>query len=170
MVAAVLHLGQLSFERFEQKGTSDPGSALAPSCAESTAAAAELLGCTVDALTTALCEKRVLKERSPRTPREAAVARDALAKAAYERLFADLISIVNTALYAEAAERQRELFVGYMLPPQPSAALRSPPQPSAAFYSLPQPSTGHPKPSTAFHRPTHMPGPHLRFTPAVHTL
>ena len=115
-VAAVLHLGELRFEMIESS-SSDPGSRLADTCEEAAANAASLLGVTVEDLVRALTTRRIMGVLSQRTPREACVSRDTLAKAVYERLFNQVVASVNSALLSEATMReppQRELFIGLL--------------------------------------------------------
>lgn len=57
---------------------------------------------------------------SPRTPREATITRDTLAKGIYERNFASIVASVNAALVPDTSrgsaddEPQRELFIGLL--------------------------------------------------------
>ena len=114
--AAILHLGQLRFDAVETR-SADPASELAKECKDDAARASELLGCREDDLVWALTHRRIRGVPSPRTPREATIARDTLAKTVYERNFDAIVGRVNAALVpatAHADTPRRELFIGLL--------------------------------------------------------
>ncbi|GLH09491.1 Unconventional myosin IC [Gryllus bimaculatus] len=105
IVAAVLHLGNVGFT--EEEGAAK---VLKPEAAE---AAARLLGCEVPLLGAAL-QHRTIEVRgetvtSPLGRDTAIYARDALAKAVYDRLFSWLVARVNASLQGPAAARQNQM-------------------------------------------------------------
>ena len=79
-----LRLGQIDFASTQHK-TQDASAELSdePASQAAAAAVAELLGCTLDELSRALCTKVIMGGEVARTPREADVARHTLAKATY---------------------------------------------------------------------------------------
>ena len=155
--AAILHLGEIRFDALETR-SADPASVVSDSCAPAVAFAADLLGCTGSDLVWALTHRKIRGVPSPRTPREASVTRDTLAKAVYERNFDAIVKRVNTALVDDgkrAAAPHKELFIGLLdifgseifptngfeqvrhLLHLPSTTLHDPPCP---FADLPRPS------------------------------
>lgn len=75
-----------------------------------------MLGCKDEDLTWALTHRKIRGVPSPRTPREAAVARDTLAKAVYARNFEAIVGRVNSALSPHSTHTldRRELFIGLL--------------------------------------------------------
>ena len=97
--AAILHLGEVGFGPRDDRAGSGAGQSAAPSgetAKEAVARVARLLGCSAADLSDALLNRQIRTPGRPatrcaRTTKEAKGARDALAKAVYERLFARLV-------------------------------------------------------------------------------
>lgn len=106
IVASVLHMGNVGFAEDE----SGQATILKP---ESVAAVAKLLGCSTDRMAAALTH-RTIEARgecvtSPLSRETAIYARDALAKAVYDRLFTWLVSRINRSLHPDNANRKNNV-------------------------------------------------------------
>uniref|UniRef100_A0A7S2IWU7 Myosin motor domain-containing protein n=1 Tax=Haptolina brevifila TaxID=156173 RepID=A0A7S2IWU7_9EUKA len=114
VVAAVLHLGQITFDELPAAGKHEAGSKISDEAEAELAIVAELLGISAEDLRTALTTKTIMKNMEPRTLRESSLARDALAKALYSRLFNVIIYAVNEALSGMSTAPGRDLFIGML--------------------------------------------------------
>jgi myosin-5 len=96
-LAACLLLGNLTFD-----AAGDGASAVSTPTRQTLADASGALDLTPSALEEALVHKRLTirgeTSSSPRSPEQAAAARDALAKALFEGLFANLVATINAVL------------------------------------------------------------------------
>ncbi|XP_068260502.1 unconventional myosin-Ig [Nyctibius grandis] len=105
-LAAVLHMGNVEFV------AEGEGAAVAPGAVAAVAAVAELTGTAPDPLRRALVARTVaagggeLIEKG-HSPREAAYARDACAKAIYERLFGWIVARVNAGMATRGYDARR---------------------------------------------------------------
>ncbi|GFR43085.1 hypothetical protein Agub_g4092 [Astrephomene gubernaculifera] len=105
-VAAVLHLGNITFANGHVEGDSSSGHEGAvvadAAAAEALETAAELLGVDSGALTEALTTRQIQTPEGPivmpLTAQAATDARDSMAKVVYARLFEWLVAAVNTAV------------------------------------------------------------------------
>lgn len=106
--AAVLHLGDVSFEDAEMQGAD--GSTVKPEAQAALVKAAELLQVDANQLEIELCSYvRTVQGKSIRTfqpPETAAVARDSLVKALYGRMFDWLVERINQEMRASKEDQQ----------------------------------------------------------------
>lgn len=113
-VAAILHLGNIQFDAVSEE---NPNSRVAN--AEVLSTAADLLGVTPNALSTALTS-RVMKDKKqggedmvvPLTVPKAQAARDACAKAIYGRLFDSLVAKINDQIMSK--EKTKKSVIGVL--------------------------------------------------------
>ena len=102
VLAAILHLGNVEFEKFDERGGSE-GSRVKDPAALSTAAA--MLGLEVSALEQALTTRHLRTAQrlitTTNRPSEAAAARDAMAKALYSSTFDSIVASVNASLASQ---------------------------------------------------------------------
>jgi myosin heavy subunit len=103
-IAAVMHLGNIDFAK-NGDGANSKDTVVADNSKESFETVCSLLQCPSDAMQTALTTKtiKVMTEliKSPIEPEQAALSRDALAKALYGSMFDLIISRTNRALATE---------------------------------------------------------------------
>ncbi|XP_014666080.1 PREDICTED: unconventional myosin-Ic-like isoform X2 [Priapulus caudatus] len=102
IVASVIHMGNITFEEEDHITRVEDG--------EHANVVAQLLGCPLDVLKQALTHKAIEargeKMHTPLSPDQSVYARDALAKAVYERLFTWLVNKVNFSLAFEEQHGQ----------------------------------------------------------------
>ncbi|KJE97204.1 brush border myosin I [Capsaspora owczarzaki ATCC 30864] len=112
VVAAILHLGNIVFEGGVEGTTA---CSIDAESRKHLSAVAKLISSTDDevikALTTRVVATRGDVVYSPQQATEATIARDALAKAAYERLFSFVVSRINDSIKVDASGRNKVIGV-----------------------------------------------------------
>jgi myosin-1 len=109
VIAAVLLLGEIKFEGAD---------AAAIASGKDLKKIAELLGCAEDKLAAALTNNTIVtgteSVTSPLSAENAVYARDALAKAVYDRSFSWLVERLNTSLAQQSSEKSRSTVMGLL--------------------------------------------------------
>jgi len=118
VVAALLHLGNITFDVKPGVGEEEEGSSIAPASSGSVEFCCELLGVDRSALEKVLCQKEI-KTREKlimkrQTVTEATLARDALAKTIYGALFEFIAGRVNATIAAPVDPDHETTFIGIL--------------------------------------------------------